>query len=267
MEFMANNGGMNNAYTSLTATNFHFDCSNEAFEEGLDRIAQFFISPCFSESSSEREVKAVDSEFNMSLQSDAWHFFNLTQRVSNAESLYNRFNCGNLKSLSQPGIRENLLAFHKKWYSANIMCLTVSSKHLLNDTEKWVTEKFSEVVNKDVEIPDLGLPAPYTKETQGKLIKFVPVTDSDKLTMCWSLPAYYELDHNSKPLNYFSHLFGHEGENSLLSYLISEGLALGLEAGGDHELSSFSNFMVNITLTKKGLKNYEQVIEAVFQYA
>ena len=100
MEFMQNNGGMNNAYTSLTNTNYHFDCSNDAFEEGLDRIAQFFISPCFSENSSEREVKAVDSEFNMSLQSDAWHFFNLTQRVSNPEGRYNRFNCGNLKSLS-----------------------------------------------------------------------------------------------------------------------------------------------------------------------
>ena len=37
--FMTNNGGSNNAYTSLTDTNYHFDCSNEAFEEGLDRLA------------------------------------------------------------------------------------------------------------------------------------------------------------------------------------------------------------------------------------
>jgi len=58
---------MNNAFTSLTDTNYHFDCSNDAFEEGLDRIAQFFISPTFSESAADREVKAVDSEFNQSL--------------------------------------------------------------------------------------------------------------------------------------------------------------------------------------------------------
>ena len=63
-EFMQNNGGMNNAYTSLTNTNFHFECSNSAFQEGLDRLAQFFICPSFSEASSDREVKAVDSEFN-----------------------------------------------------------------------------------------------------------------------------------------------------------------------------------------------------------
>ena len=38
-EFMTNNGGSNNAYTSLVTTNFHFDCSNEGFEEGLDRFS------------------------------------------------------------------------------------------------------------------------------------------------------------------------------------------------------------------------------------
>ena len=145
---MTNNGGSNNAYTSLTDTNYHFDCSNEAFEEGLDRLAQFFICPSFSESASEREVNAVDSEFKMSLQHDGWHYFNLMQRLSNKDSLLNRFNCGNLKSLSQPGMRESLLAFHKKWYSSNIMTLTVSSRHSIEDLENWVKSKFSSVENK-----------------------------------------------------------------------------------------------------------------------
>jgi secreted Zn-dependent insulinase-like peptidase len=145
---MTNNGGSNNAYTSLTDTNYHFDCSNEAFEEGLDRLAQFFICPSFSESASEREVNAVDSEFKMSLQHDGWHYFNLLQRISNKDSLLNRFNCGNLKSLSQPGMRESLLAFHKKWYSSNIMTLTVSSRHSIEDLENWVKSKFSSVENK-----------------------------------------------------------------------------------------------------------------------
>ena len=99
-QFMQNNGGMNNAYTSLTNTNYHFDCSNEAFQEGLDRFAQFFICPNFSQSGAKREMNAVDSEFNQSLQSDSWHFFNLNQKLSNPQSFFNRFNCGNLKSLS-----------------------------------------------------------------------------------------------------------------------------------------------------------------------
>ena len=64
---MQNHGGYNNAYTSLTDTNYHFECSNPGFEEGLDRMSQFFICPSFSEASAEKEVKAVDSEYNQSL--------------------------------------------------------------------------------------------------------------------------------------------------------------------------------------------------------
>jgi len=47
-------------------TNYHFDCSNEALSEVLDRFAQFFIAPLFGESQTEREINAVASELNMS---------------------------------------------------------------------------------------------------------------------------------------------------------------------------------------------------------
>jgi|AACY02.4.fsa_nt_gi Secreted/periplasmic Zn-dependent peptidases, insulinase-like len=32
-QYMLSNGGYNNAFTSRTDTNYHFNCSNEAFEE------------------------------------------------------------------------------------------------------------------------------------------------------------------------------------------------------------------------------------------
>jgi insulysin len=67
-DFMQNAGGMKNGCTTLTNTNFHFDCANPAFEEGLDRFAQFFISPNFSESGASREISAINSEFNQGLQ-------------------------------------------------------------------------------------------------------------------------------------------------------------------------------------------------------
>ena len=111
-EFITNNGGYNNAFTSLTDTNYHFECSNDAYEEALDRFAQFFISPLLGDSQTEREMKAVDSEYNMSLQNDAWRKFNLIQNIAHEDSQLRRFNCGNLESLKQDGIRESLLKFH-----------------------------------------------------------------------------------------------------------------------------------------------------------
>jgi insulysin len=146
------------------------------------------------------------------------------------------------------------------------MSLAVSGKHSLDDMEKWVTEKFSPVENKNVEVPNLGEPEIWPGERCGQLIKHVPVQDKDIMAFCFVLP-HVEYEVLSTPLSYFSHLFGHEGENSLLSYLISEGLALELSAGGDHEMHAYSSFSIEVTLTKKGLAEQERVVEAVFQYA
>jgi insulysin len=64
-------------------------------------------------------------------------------------------------------MRQSLLDFHKKWYSSNIMTLSVYSRHDIELLEKWVTEKFSAVENKEVVVPDLGSPAPFPKENLG----------------------------------------------------------------------------------------------------
>lgn len=83
--------------------------------------------------------------------------------------------------------------------------------------------------------------------------------------MQWVLP-YTEKDHKGGPMGYFSHLLGHEGENSLISYLKAEGLVSVLAAGESHELNGLTMMDVKITLTKAGLAQYERVIEATFQY-
>ena len=61
-EHVQKSGGYDNAYTSLTSTNYQFEVSTEGFESTLDMFAQFFIKPLFNEGSVEREMKAVDSE-------------------------------------------------------------------------------------------------------------------------------------------------------------------------------------------------------------
>jgi insulysin len=49
---------------------------------------------------------------------------------------------------------------------------------------------------------------------------------------------YYE----NPPSTYLSYIVGHEGKGSLLSFLISEGLATGLSAGGSDAFSLYSEF-------------------------
>lgn len=111
-DFISKNSGQTNAFTSELNTNFHFSVANNALHGALDRFAQFFISPLFSDSCTEREMKAVDSEFNMNLQNDFWRKFQIFHSLSAPDSLYNKFMIGNLKTLQHPDTRDRLLEFH-----------------------------------------------------------------------------------------------------------------------------------------------------------
>ena len=74
------------------------------------------------------------------------------------------------------------------------------------------------------------------------------------LEVYYILP-YVEKEYTTKPLNYFSHLIGHEGENSLLSYLKKEDLATEVMSSADATIGIFSDLTLKITLTEKGLTN------------
>lgn len=63
-----------------------------------------------------------------------------------------------------------------------------------------------------------------------------------------------------------SHLIGHEGDGSVLSYLKKKGWALELSAGLSHGGNGFDFFKISVTLTEAGLSNYVAVIEAIFEY-
>ena len=89
--------------------------------------------------------------------------------------------------------------------------------------------------------------------------------DQDAIDLIWMLP-YLGDEWKTLHMGYFAHLIGHEGENSLLSYLKQEGYVMELCAGGYDELDCMSNFYVNITLTKKGLAHTDKVVNSVFKY-
>ena len=71
-KFLSEHGGTSNAFTSSEHTNFYFDVAPEHLDGALDRFAQFFLSPLFTPSATEREVNAVNSENDKNIQNDAW---------------------------------------------------------------------------------------------------------------------------------------------------------------------------------------------------
>ena len=148
------------------------------------------------------------------------------------------------------------------------MKLVVLGNHSLEKMEGWVRSMFIEVPNKEVVVPALDKPLPpFDESSLGQYLKFVPVKDKDMISFMWPSLPFTKPEYKTQPLKYLVHIFGHEGPNSLLSYLMKQGLALALSTYDDHELNAISTFAIDITLTKKGLENVDHVIAAVFKYA
>lgn len=143
------------------------------------------------------------------------------------------------------------------------MTLVVYSDKNLDDIELLIRDKFSSVINKDVVIPSFSEPPAYSSDNLCNFYKVKSIMDEDELNI-WFLYPSYEQDLYYEVMQYQTHVLGHEGENSLLSILISEGLATGIVTSYDHMLHAFSYFDISVILTKKGFNQYLKVLEIIW---
>lgn len=133
-EYLSRNNGQSNAYTAMDETVYYFDVHPPALPGALDRFAQFFIAPLFTDSCTEREILAVDSENKKNLQSDMWRQYQLEKSTSSRQHAYWRFGTGNKQTLWDEPVsqgrnpRSELLDWYGEHYSANVMKLVVLGK-------------------------------------------------------------------------------------------------------------------------------------------
>ncbi|KAK6638804.1 hypothetical protein RUM43_007073 [Polyplax serrata] len=269
-KYISEHGGQYNASTSPDYTTYFFDVLPEHFEGALDRFAQFFLGPLFTESATEREINAVNSEFEKNVPLDGWRLLQLDKHVSKASHPYHKFGIGSLKTLSivpkEKGIniREELLKFHHKWYSSNIMTLVILGKESLDELEKLGKSLFLSVPNHNVEQPEWK-EHPYGPEHLQIKSYVVPIKDTRTIHICFPAPDFHE-HYKSGPFRYISHLIGHEGPGSLLSALKARGFCNHLESGYQRSAKGFAFFNVKADLTEDGMKNADEIVTLVFQY-
>jgi insulysin len=146
--YIASNGGSRNAYTAGDHTNYLFEVNHDAFDGALDRFADMFVAPILSASMIEREVNAVDSEFENNIKNDSWRAQQMFRNLVREDHPEHHFSIGNLDTLS--GIeRPEFVAFFDRYYSANQMALSLVSNASLDQLEDWARKYFSAIENKE----------------------------------------------------------------------------------------------------------------------
>jgi insulysin len=294
---LTSHSGHSNAYTAATSTNYYFELASKqstptnstapspsatqehlpAIKEesplwgALDRFGQFFICPLFLEDTVDREIRAVDSENKKNLQADTWRLHQLNKNLSNSAHPYNHFSTGNWTTLHDDPlargvqIRNEFMKFHAQHYSANRMKLVVLGREDLDTLEDWIEEIFSNVPNKDLPRQRWDDVPLYTEKELLIQTFARPVMESRTLELSF-LYRDEEKFYESHPSRYLSHLIGHEGPGSILSYIKAKGWANGLGAGGSSLCPGSGLFNINVKLTEDGLKHYQEIVKIIFQY-
>ena len=264
-DFINAHGGSHNAYTSVDHTNYFFDIEPDSLEPALDRFSQFFVAPLFTPEYVQREANAVDSEYRMGLKDDARREYDVLRELVQPGHPLGKLAVGNLQTLrpTEGDIRAELLAFHQRRYSANLMTLVVLGKQPLDALEAMVRPRFGAIEDRDAtalaNVPELFAPGQLPLE-----VHIRPEKETRELSMLFPVPSSRDRP-AAKPLDYIGNLLGHEGPGGLLSVLKARGLAEGLGAGAGFDLFGQDAFQVTVQLTEKGLAERDAVVALVFR--
>ncbi|WP_423839704.1 insulinase family protein [Vibrio mytili] len=265
--YINQHGGTNNAWTGTEHTCFFFDIAPNAFNNALDRFSQFFTAPLFNEEALDKERQAVDSEYKLKLNDDARRLYQVNKEIVNPAHPFAKFSVGNLDTLGDKdgqSIREEIVEFHHKHYSADLMTLTLFGPQSLDEQQTWVEQMFADIPDHRLQGKTVDLPI-TTKGSTGILIKVEPMKEFRRLILTFPMPGVDEY-YGIKPLSYFAHLLGYEGEGSLMLNLKEKGWITSLSAGGGASGSNYRDFTISCTLTAEGLDHVDALCQAIFQY-
>ena len=261
-QYITEHGGNRNAYTSFDHTNYFFDINADYLPEALDRFAQFFVAPNLDAEYVDREMNAVQAEYQMGLNNDGRRGLDVLQALMNPEHPYSQFSVGSLESLAdrpEAPIRAELIEFYERYYKAGNMRLVVLGKESLDSLEATTLASFSEVPAGQVEHDILDMPI-FPADRLPAKVYIEPTAANRSVELVFPI-ADYRSDYRTNPGRYLGHLVGHEGPTSLLAQLKREGLAESLSAGTGLGWRGGALFYIDIALTEAGVAAYPRVVQ------
>ncbi|KAL9186105.1 hypothetical protein ACHAXT_005343 [Thalassiosira profunda] len=275
--FLSQHGGDDNAYTDMEHTLYHYCIPQDGSSgdknvwKALDMFSGFFKCPLLGGDQAERELNAVESEFELNKKDDDCRISQLmsftcgmdgnapimgreypreNEEGSQAQKPFHpfaKFPWGNANSLrTEPeskgvDVMQELRDFYHTHYYARNMRLVVMAGYELDEIQRRVFQHFKDVPA-DPRISHSG-PAGGVGVTnlQPYTLPFRP-SSLGKIYRILPVRNHHTLTltwqfpsmcphWRSKPDDYLAHLIGHEASGSILSVLKEQGWATALSAG------------------------------------
>ena len=144
---------------SLTNTSFNFQVPSPHFSTCLDSFASYLHEPALNldPEVTNSLIDKIHKKFEDGQKSDSVHLSNLMAFIADQDSCLNRMINGNKATLETfKESKAALIEFHKQWYSANLMCLTIYSNTPLEELDIRVTSAFEKIKNLNAKIPNMN---------------------------------------------------------------------------------------------------------------
>ncbi|QIW16758.1 pitrilysin [Pasteurellaceae bacterium RH1A] len=267
-KFLSQNGGYNNASTAPHRTAYYFQVNNEAFDEGVARLADALGQPLLLESNAKKEVNAVNAEMVRAKSNDGWLLRSVDLATSNPAHPMTKFAVGNNETLSDKPdskLQAELVKFYDQYYSANLMKAVLYSNQPIEKLAKLAESTLGKVKNKNLTAPSVDVPL-YRDQDKGLFISYKPIQPVKLLSINFDYPND-EGEFKHKTAQYLEYVFSNNTEGTLSDYLIKNGLSdSGIQASSDPNTSrNRGDFSLYVVLTDKGLAEQDKIISLIFQ--
>lgn len=267
-EYLKMHGGSHNASTAPYRTAYYLEVENDALEGAVDRLADAIAEPLLAKKYAQRERNAVNAELTLARSRDGMRMAQVSAETLNPAHPGARFSGGNLETLSdKPGspVHDVLLAFHEKYYSANIMKAVIYSNKSLEEQAKIAAASWGRIPNKSIERPEITVPV-VTDKQKGLILHYVPAQPRKVVRVEFRIPNNSDR-FRSKTDELIGYLIGNRTPGTLSDWLQSQGLAEGIRADSDPVVTGNSGvFAISVALTDKGLAQRDEVVAAIFSY-
>lgn len=127
------------------------------------------------------------------IATDVWRIRQVQKALANQDHPFSKFGTGNKETLldipKNNGIdtRAELIKFHDKYYSSNLMTLAIFGKESLDELEELATKYFSEIENKNVALP-VWSDKIFLDDQKMTKVYIVPIKDTRNLTISFQIP-------------------------------------------------------------------------------
>jgi insulysin len=262
MNFISQNGGYTNAYTSHDHTCYYYTINTNKFNESITYFSDFFISPLLSKESILREINAVNSEHNKNINNDQWRINDILRKAYKETHPLSKFGTGSNKTLEHDDIDIKVRDFFNMNYSADLMTVIILTKKPFDIIENIIVKTFEKIPNK---ITTKKFKNDGNMFDKSKIIKISPIQDFNKIIINWDVKSFIDEPLES-PIYFILHILGNESDNSLYSYLIEHEFITELNTSQLIQLDDRTIITLELSLTDYGFKEINYILSFINSY-